>query len=91
MDNGWVRPLGLVASIVLPFFNIPLMMRMIQRRSSADLSLIWVIGVFLCIVATVPAALQSPDVIFRVYQIINVIFFAGVTVLAIYFRWRSPG
>lgn len=85
---SWYQSLGLVASVCLPLFNIPLMMRMIQRRSSADLSLIWVLGVFFCIVATLPAAYYSPDLVFRVYQVINIIFFSGVMFLAVYFRVR---
>lgn len=89
MLDSWTRDLGLVASIALPLFNIPLMMRMYQRKSSADLSLIWVTGVFLCIVAMVPAAWGSPDIIFKVYQVINVTFFAGVTFLAFYYRKRA--
>ena len=81
--------LGLVASIVLPFFNIPLMIRMFQRKSSEDLSLTWVIGVFVCILATVPAALRSPDIIFKIYQIVNVIFFSGVVGFAVYYRCQE--
>ena len=84
--HSWIQILGLVASVVLPFFNIPLMARMIRRKSSDDLSLVWVAGVFVCIVATLPAAWKSTDLIFKVYQIINVIFFSGVVFLAFYFR-----
>lgn len=89
MDNPWYHTLGLVASIALPLFNIPLMMRMVERKSSADLSLIWVLGVFACIAATLPAAWHSPDVIFKVYQVINIIFFSGVTFLAVFYRRRN--
>ncbi len=85
----WYQKLGMAASIALPLFNIPLMMRMIERKSSEDLSLIWVLGVFACIVATFPAAMHSPDIIFKVYQVINITFFSGVTVLAVYFRIKK--
>lgn len=87
--NDWIKPLGLIASVVLPLFNIPLMIRMFRRKSSEDLSLIWVTGVFLCIVGTMPAALTSPDIVFKVYQIINVIFFSGVVFLAFYYRKKA--
>lgn len=82
----WHQWLGLIASVVLPLFNIPLMMRMIRRRSSADLSLTWVLGVFFCIVATLPAAWYSPDIIFKIYQWVNITFFSGVVFFAIYYR-----
>lgn len=88
-NNPWVQTLGLVSSIVLPFFNIPLMMRMIRRRSSQDLSLTWVIGVFLCLLGMLPAGLRSTDLIFKVFAVVNLIFFSGVTFLAVYFRYSS--
>ncbi len=78
--------LGLVASVALPFFNIPLIMRMIQRKSSADLSLVWVVGVFVCIVLVQPAGWYSVDFIFKTYNIINLAFFSVVTGVAIYYR-----
>lgn len=81
-----IRKLGLLASVALPFFNIPLMLRIVQRRSSEDLSLIWVIGVFSCICLMLPAALQSKDIIFKVFNIFNFILFSGVTALVLYFR-----
>ncbi len=80
---------GFAASMTLPLFNIPLMMRMIKRRSSTDISLIWACGVFVCIVATLPAAWISTDIIFKSYQIVNVIFFSGVVVLAVYYRRKQ--
>jgi uncharacterized protein with PQ loop repeat len=87
--DTWPKVLGLVASVTLPLFNIPLMIRMYRRKSSEDLSLVWVIGVFTCIVATIPAAAVSRDLIFRIYQIVNVVFFSGVTFLAVYYRRKK--
>ena len=87
--SSWIRPLGFIASLALPLFNIPLVIRIIRRKSSADLSLTWVIGVFLCIVATIPAALTSPDLIFKVYQVVNVAFFSGVVFFAVYYREKK--
>ncbi|MBI4374100.1 MAG: hypothetical protein HY542_04400 [Deltaproteobacteria bacterium] len=83
---SFLEKLGWVASILLPFFNIPLMLRMIQRRSSADLSLLWVSGVFLCLLAMEPVALMSPDRLFKVFATMNVILYSGVAFLAFFFR-----
>ena len=90
MDNpSWIQILGMTSSIALPLFNIPLMARIIRRRSSADLSLIWVLGVFFSLVGMTPAGCQSPDMIFKVFTLINVVLFAGVTFSAVYFRCKG--
>ncbi|MBF0491440.1 MAG: hypothetical protein HQM15_01510 [Deltaproteobacteria bacterium] len=81
--------LGLLASIALPIFNIPLMLRLIQRKSSDDLSLAWVLGVFFCLLFMLPAGLRSVDEVFRVFSILNLIMFSGVTYLALYYRMKK--
>ncbi|MBI2066865.1 MAG: hypothetical protein HYW02_06835 [Deltaproteobacteria bacterium] len=85
--ENWIQNVGLVASITLPFFNIPLMIRMVKRRSSEDLSLIWVVGVFSCLLAILPTAWLSTDFVFKVFSIVNVLLFSGVVVLALFFRF----
>ena len=50
--------LGVVSGVLMPFFNIPLILRIARRRSSEDISVAWVVGVWLCIVGMVPASLQ---------------------------------
>ncbi|MBI1909864.1 MAG: hypothetical protein HYS22_06815 [Deltaproteobacteria bacterium] len=83
----WVYYLGLISSIILPFFNFPLMIRILRRKSADDLSLIWLLGVFTCLLLMEPAALASPDPLFRLFGTLNLLFFSGVTFLVIYFRW----
>ena len=39
------RVLGMFFGVAMPFFNIPLIRRIVKRRSSEDISLTWVIGV----------------------------------------------
>lgn len=80
---------GLWASILLPFFNIPMMMRLYKRKSSEDLSLIWVLGVFFCLAAMEPAGWQSKDFTFQVFTTINLLFFSGVTFMVLYYRFRK--
>lgn len=89
IQNLWVHHLGMVSSLILPLFNIPLIVRMIQRRSSADLSLVWAIGVWICIMGMGPAAWTSKDDIFKIFSIINLAFFSVVVFCAIYFRIKS--
>ena len=40
-----IETLGVIAGIALPLFNIPLILKIIKRKSSQDISLTWVIGV----------------------------------------------
>ncbi|MDO8643740.1 MAG: hypothetical protein Q7S00_02085 [bacterium] len=86
MENNLIHLAGLAASVILPFFNIPLIARIIRRRSSEDMSLVWVLGVFVCIVIMTPAGLQSKDLVFKAFTVVNLVFFSAVTVCVLYFR-----
>ena len=78
--------LGFVAAVVMPFWNIPLILKIQQRKSSKDLSLGWALGVFFCILLMLPAGLSSPDRTFRVFTIVNSVLFAGVVIQVIRYR-----
>ncbi len=83
------QTLGFAASIILPFFNIPLMLRMYQRKSSEDLSLVWVCGIFFSLLAMIPVGIQSPDSVFRLFSVLNFAFFSGVAGMAVYYRIKK--
>ena len=78
--------LGLIAAIVLPFSNIPLMMTLERRKSSKDISLTWTIWVWVCLVAMLPSGIQSADPVFRVFTSINLVLFTGVLVQVVRYR-----
>ena len=80
------QTLGVVSGVLMPFFNIPLIVRIARRRSSEDISVAWVVGVWLCIVGMVPASLQSSDVVLYAFGIVNVVFFTGVLIAVLYFH-----
>ena len=80
------RTLGLIAAITLPFFNIPLILRIQHRKSSDDISLTWVIGAFSCMVLMLPSALISDDPVYRAYSLVNIVFFGSVVVQVLRFR-----
>lgn len=86
-----MKTLGLVSAIVMPFFNIPLILRIIRRRSSDDISLTWVIGVWCCVIGLLPASWESPDVVLKVFGIVNTIFFSGVLAVVLGYSsvWRK--
>ena len=88
MEN-WILKIGTLSAIALPLFNIPLIVRLLRRKSSEDFSLSWAIGVWVCIVLMTPQALRSSDVAFRAYGVVNILFFSVVAFLVVRYRRRS--
>ena len=81
-----IKTLGVVSGILMPFFNIPLIVRVIRRRSSADISLVWAVGVWICAMGLLPSSLQSPVPVLLAFGVVNAIFFTGVFVSVLYFH-----
>jgi uncharacterized protein with PQ loop repeat len=78
--------IALIAAIVLPLWNIPLIMRIIQRRSSKDISIYWALGVWICFLLMAPEALHSSDHVWRVFNIVNLVLFTAVVITVLVFR-----
>ena len=87
----WIRKVGMISAIALPFFNIPLIVRLWRRKSSKDFSLSWAVGVWVCIVLMTPQALRSSDEAFRAYGIVNILFFSVVAYLIVLYRKGDQG
>ena len=81
-----IRALGLAAAVVMPLWNIPLIIKIQQRRSSKDISLPWAVGVFVCIVLMLPSAVVSPDRIFQLFAFVNTVFFGAVVIQVVRYR-----
>lgn len=81
--------LGMIAGIILPFFNIPLMLRIRRRESSNDISLIWTYGVFTCVLLMLPSAILSQDLVFKLFAIANTFLFGGVVYFVIKYRRKN--
>jgi uncharacterized protein with PQ loop repeat len=79
-----VRIIGLLAAVILPFFNIPLIVKIIRRRSSMDISMSWVMGVWICSLLMFPSGVTSTDLVWRCYNIVNLVLFTGVVIAV----WR---
>lgn len=79
-----VENIGLIASIIMPLFNIPLIVKIVRRRSSMDISMSWVMGVWGCALFMAPSGLTSQDIVFRCFNIINLVTFTGVVIAV----WR---
>jgi uncharacterized protein with PQ loop repeat len=72
--------IGLAASIIMPLFNIPLIVRIMRRRSSADISMSWVMGVWICALLMAPSGFTSSDIVWRCFNIVNLVLFTGVVI-----------
>lgn len=86
MTAGFINNVGLIAAIILPFWNIPLIVRIIKRKSSRDISLWWALGVWICLVAMAPSGFTSSDIVWRVFNITNIILFSAVVVTTLIYR-----
>ena len=88
--NDPIGTIGMIAGIALPLFNVPLILHLVRRKSSADISLSWAVGVWVCIVLMTPQALRSSDTTFRLFGMVNIIFFSVVTFFVLKYRARRP-
>ncbi len=85
-----IETVGMIAAVVLPFWNIPLVVRIQHRRSSDDISLAWALGVLVCLLAMLPSGLRSPDRVFRAFTVVNLSLFSAVVVQVLrYHHWRK--
>ena len=82
--------LGMIAAIALPFSNVPMILKIRQRKSSQDISLLWTFGVFICLILMLPASLASTDPVFKAFGIVNVLFFSGVVFHVLRYRAGPP-
>ena len=78
--------IALVSAIILPFWNIPLVVRMVRRRSSADISLAWVFGVWICLWLMFPQGVMSEDIVWRTFTMVNMVLFSVVVATAVLLR-----
>ena len=78
--------LALVASVVMPMWNIPLIVQICRRKSSVDLSLYWAWGVWACMLLMVPWAFMTTDHVLRVFSCVNFVLFSGVVITVMKYR-----
>lgn len=83
-----VDKIGFVAAVILPLWNIPLIWKIVQRRSSADISLWWLLGVWTCILLMAPSGFRSADGVWRAFNVCNLIFFSAVVVVVLRYRGK---
>ena len=87
----FVEQIGLAASVSLPLWNIPLIVKIVERRSSADISMSWVMGVWTCSLLMLPSGLLSKDIVLKAFSVVNILFFTGVMLAAVKYRKGCDG
>ncbi len=78
--------ISLIAGIILPFWNIPLVVRVIKRKSSEDISLWWGIGIWTCLLLMLPHGLITEEVVLRGFTIANFTLFTIAYIIILYYR-----
>jgi len=81
-----IKIIALVAAIILPLWNIPLIIRIVKRRSSRDISIYWALGVWVCFLLMAPEAFRSEDPVWRTFNIVNLIMFTCVVIVVLVYR-----
>ena len=81
--------LGMTGALVMPVWNIPLIVRIIQRKSSDDISIAWVVGVWVCVMLMVPSSLASKDPVLKMFGIVNAISFSCVFVTVLKYHFKK--
>lgn len=81
-----LQQIAMIASIALPLCNIPLMYNIIRRKSSKDVSMAWALGVWTCLGLMTPSGLLSPDLVWKVFTIVNFGLFTCVLITILIYR-----
>ena len=84
-----IQILGMIGAVVMPLWNIPLILRIIKRRSSADISLWWAVGVWVCILLMAPAGFISKDMVLKAFSIINLMLFSCVVLTVFVYKQKA--
>ena len=82
----WIEKIGLAAAIGLPLFNIPLIVRICRRKSSKDISLVWALGVWSCLILMAPSGFTSKDLVWKTFNFMNLILFSCVALVTLKYR-----
>ncbi len=81
-----IKTVGFWAAVMLPLFDIPLIVHIIKRKSSADISMVWAVGLWLSSVLMAPSAFVSGDLNAIGFNIVNVVMLTAVLIVVIKYR-----
>jgi uncharacterized protein with PQ loop repeat len=81
-----LKTIGLLAATILPLWDIPLIVRIVRRKSSQDISLIYAVGIWVTALMMAPSAFVSGDKLAIGFNTMNVIMLTAVMVVTIKYR-----
>ena len=81
-----MKMIGFWAAVILPLWDIPLMVRVVRRKSSEDISMVWAVGLWATSVLMAPSAFIAGDVVAMGFNMVNVIMLTGVVIVVIKYR-----
>jgi len=81
-----IEKIAFIAAIALPMWNIPLIIRIVKRKSSKDISIYWALGVWICLLLMAPQGLTSSDLVWRTFIIANITLFTAVVITVFAYR-----
>ena len=83
------KTISLIGAVTLPLWNIPLIARIVRRKSSDDISMAWAAGVWACIVMMLPSYLFSEDRVLKFFGVFNTVAFTAVFFVVLKYRKNS--
>ena len=86
-----LQKIALIGSIVLPFWNIPLILHIVKRKSSRDVSLPWAWGVWGCLALMFPSGILSHDPVWKIFNVTNFVLFSVVLMTILFYRKERGG
>lgn len=83
---GFWENAGAIAGGILPLFDLFLIVHVIKRKSSKDISLMWAIGLWATSVGMAPAGILSPSIASKAFNIVNVLMLTIVVIVVYKYR-----
>ena len=81
-----MKTIGFWAAVILPLWDIPLILRIIKRKSSEDISIVWAVGLWATSVLMAPSAFISGDRIAVGFNTVNVATLTVVMIVVCKYR-----
>ena len=81
-----MKTIGFWAGVILPLWDIPLIVRVVQRKSSRDISLSWAVGIWVSAMLMAPSAFITGDKLAMGFNVMNVLMLTGVVIVTIKYR-----
>ena len=81
-----MKTIGFWAAVIMPLWDIPLIIRVIQRKSSQDISMAWAVGIWVTAILMAPSSFITGDKQAIGFNVMNVIMLTAVLVIVIKYR-----